>query len=61
MVQEIISYIFTTVVYAVGIFPHATNNYQMTKSSPLQTNFYFVLRTLYQISFSNFSNVIHYI
>ena len=39
----------------------ATNNYQLTKSNKRQTNFCFIPRALYQVSFSNFSNVIHYI
>ena len=34
-----IFYIFATAFYAVGIFVDATNNYQVTKSSDLQTNF----------------------
>ena len=33
------SYILTTAFYAVGIFVDATNNYQLTKGSNLQTNF----------------------
>ena len=34
-----ISYIFTTAFYVIDIFVDATNNYQLTKSSNLQTNF----------------------
>ena len=34
-----ITYIFTTAFYVVGIFVDATNNYQLTKSSNLHTNF----------------------
>ena len=38
-----------------------TTNYQLTKSSDLQTNFCFMPRAQYiQVSFSNFSNLIHY-
>ena len=61
MVQSVISYIFTTAFYAFCIFVDATNNYQLTKSSDLQTNFGFIPRALYQVLFPNFSNVVHYI
>ena len=46
-----ISYIFTTAFYAVGIFVDATNNSQLTKRSNLQINFRFMPRALYQVSF----------
>ena len=36
-----ITYIFTTAFYVVGIFVDATNNYQLTKSSNLHTNFFY--------------------
>ena len=36
-----------------------TTNNRLTESSNLQTKFCFMPRALYQVSFSNFSNVIH--
>ena len=47
---------FTTAFYAAGILVDATNKYQRTKSSNLQTNFFFIPK-----AFISSSNVIHYI
>ena len=44
-------YIFTTAFYAVGIFVDATNNYQLTKSNNLQTNFLLCQRHYIKIKF----------
>ena len=55
-----ISCIFTAAFYAIGIFVDAITNIT-TITSNLQTSFCFMQRALYQVSFSNFSNVIHYI
>ena len=52
-----ISCIFTAAFYAIGIFVDAITNIT-TIITNLQTNFCFMLRTLYQVSFSNFQNVI---
>ena len=38
-----------------------TTNYRLTKNSNFQTNFCFMPRALYQVLFSDFSNVIRYI
>ena len=38
---------FTTAFYAAGILVDATNKYQRTKSSNLQTNFFFHTKGLY--------------
>ena len=35
-----ILYIIKTVSYAAGLFEDTTNNYQLTKSRNLQTNFF---------------------
>ena len=50
--------IFTTVSYAVGIFVDTTSNYQLKKSSNLQTMSFYAIGTT--SSFNNFSIVIHY-
>lgn len=42
-----ISFIFTTTFYDVAIFVDGTNNYQLTKSSNLQTNFCFMPRATF--------------
>ena len=55
-----ISCIFTAAFYAIDIFVDAITNIT-TIIINLQTNFCFIQRALYQVSFSNFSNVIHYI
>lgn len=49
---------FAVVFYADGIFVDTTKNYQLTKSSNLQTNLFYAKCTI--LSFNNFSNVIHY-
>ena len=38
--HQIFFYIFITAFYAGGVFVDATNNYQLTGSSNLQTNLY---------------------
>ena len=48
-----IPYIFATVSYAAGIFLDTTNNYQLTKSSTLKTNCFFVPKTRYQVSITS--------
>ena len=52
--------IFTGAFYAIGTFVDAITN-MTTIITNRQTNFCFILRALYQVSFSNFPNVFHYI
>ena len=52
-----ISCIFAAAFYAIGIFVNAIIN-SITIITNLQTNFCFMLGALYQVSFSNFQNVI---
>ena len=47
---------FKTTFYAVGIFVDVVNNYQLTESINLQTNFCFTPKATISSS-----NVIHYI
>ena len=53
-----ISCIFTAAFYATGKFVDAITNIT-TIGTNLETNFCFMLRSLYQVLFSNFLNVIH--
>ena len=53
-----ISCIFTAVFYASDRFVNAITNIT-TIITNLQTNFCFMQRAIYHVSFSNFSNVTH--
>ena len=53
-----ISCIFTAVFYAIDRFVNAITNIT-TIITNLQTNFCFMQRAIYHVSFSNFSNVTH--